>query len=121
MSIEADACAALLSNAAVLALVSHDGEQHVYIDEVPEDVLPPYVVYSKPDEQIERGLDGSVHLRRARLEFQCVGGSRPLSIQLRDAVVEALELAGQPPDVVSAGFDEESLTAVEVVPVDWFA
>jgi Protein of unknown function (DUF3168) len=121
MSIESDACAALLASPAVLALVGHHGGQHVYIDEVPEDVQAPYVVYSKPDEQIERGLDGSVHLRRARLEFQCVGGTRPLSIQLRNAVIAALEVAGQPPDASSAGFDEDSSVPVEVVPVDWFA
>ena len=117
MTIEQDVRTALLAWPAVTNLVA----QKVYIDEVPQTDVPPFVVYAKPAERIDRGLDGSVHARQARVEIQCVGGDRPVSIALRNAVVAALEAVKQPPDETSSGFDSEAAAEVEVVVVDWWA
>ncbi|MBY0467607.1 MAG: DUF3168 domain-containing protein [Burkholderiaceae bacterium] len=117
MSAEAELRALLVANGALLGLVP---AARISLDAVDQSAPRPYIVLSKQSATPDFGLDNTLFADQVTIDIQCVGTNRRSAIAVGDAVVAALQQAGEPHSARSAAYDADNDLEVEVVTVDWF-
>lgn len=79
----------------------------------------PFVVFKRVNLKRELGLDGSVHAQVESFHVESWGEYRHVSVQVSEAVLDALQAAGlAPEDADPDSLDPETLDRANVVLVD---
>ena len=108
---------ALQANVLLAAIVG----TKIHLDEVPEDLARPYILFAKNGvSQIDRALDNTVLHRSDPFAVTCVGKTRAQAIEMRALVETALVAVNQPPAETQSAYDETMDAETETVLVDWW-
>ena len=116
MSSETEIYAALSASVALSAIVS----TKIYPDAIPEDKLPPAVVYQRSSTELVVTIGGAVLAEIARFAVTAWSATRAQADSAADSVVAALAAAGQQMSGRSAGIDPETGLFATTIDVDWF-
>lgn len=92
----------------------------IYPDIIPEKKPLPAVVFTNPETQRIKGLNGEVHAVRTRFTIASWAATRTAADAIAAAVAVALDAEGQTPEAPFGASDPETGCFAGIVEVDWW-
>lgn len=117
MSAEADLQTLLSGAAGVTAIAS----TRIAQDRAEQGWARPFVIYTRADTDIQKGLDGTILSTKLTMEVQCWADTRIVADSLADACTTAID-AGDYGDVVgrSPAYDSDLDLEATLLTVEWW-